>query len=48
MAFGKVIPLIPAHKMHVAPKVPQKTTKQIDRFTERKYVITIVQVCMRT
>jgi hypothetical protein len=48
MAFGKVIPLIPVHKMHLPPEVPQKTTKQIDRFTECKYVITIVQVRMQT
>lgn len=48
MAFGKVIPLIPVHKMHLPPEVPQKTTKQIDRFTECKYVITIVEVCMKT
>jgi hypothetical protein len=48
MAFGKVIPLTPVRKMHLGPKAPLKTPKQIDRFTECKYVITIIQVCMKT
>jgi len=44
MAFGKVIPPAPVHKMRLGPKAPLKTPKDIDRFAECKHVITFIQV----